>query len=128
MTNSFYLGQVIGLYLIVMAVYLFVRREKMAELRQNLQHEPVLLVLSGGIALILGLLIVLAHNVWVFGWPVIITLLGYLLIVVGLVRLFFPEKALALFDKMNKGPGLVMAAAVMLILGLWLTIAAFGWV
>ena len=39
-----------------------------------------------------GLAIVLTHNVWVADWPVIITLLGWLAVISGAVRIFAPHR------------------------------------
>lgn len=38
-----------------------------------------------------GLATVRAHNVWTRSWPVAVTLLGWLAVVVGLLRMFFPS-------------------------------------
>lgn len=50
--------------------------------------------LAGSLWLVAGLSIVLAHNRWTGGWPVLITVVGWFAIVGGLVRMFFPEFAL----------------------------------
>jgi hypothetical protein len=35
----------------------------------------------------------LVHNVWVLGWPVIITILGWLAVIGGTVRILAPQGA-----------------------------------
>lgn len=47
--------------------------------------------LNGALLFIGGLAIARAHNVWVRGWPVTITLAGWLMMLLGLFRMFFPE-------------------------------------
>ena len=46
---------------------------------------------NGTVIFIAGLAIVRAHNLWVRGWPVLITLSGWFLILLGLFRMFYPE-------------------------------------
>jgi hypothetical protein len=45
-------------------------------------------------ALVFGLLIVMFHNVWVGSWEVIITILGWLALLKGVVLLVQPEFAI----------------------------------
>jgi hypothetical protein len=55
---------------------------------------PVLLVyLSGTLALVAGIAIVRAHNRWKKGWPLMVTLMGWIAILGGLFRMFDPAYA-----------------------------------
>jgi uncharacterized membrane protein len=45
-------------------------------------------MLIGIISLLFGLIIVLTHSIWL-GWPIIITVVGYLAVLKGVVRLCF---------------------------------------
>lgn len=47
--------------------------------------------LNGAMLFVAGLAIIRAHNLWVRGWPVLITLAGWFLVLLGLFRMFFPE-------------------------------------
>lgn len=58
----------------------------MTQLTQN----PLILLVMGMFTLFLGLTIVLSHPKY-RGWPIIITLIGYLVMLKGIVLLFFPE-------------------------------------
>lgn len=46
---------------------------------------------NGAVLFVSGLAIVRAHNLWVRGWPVLVTLTGWAIILLGLFRMFFPE-------------------------------------
>jgi hypothetical protein len=50
---------------------------------------------NGAVLFVTGLAIVRAHNHWVRGWPVIVTLTGWVLLLLGLLRMFAPERYLA---------------------------------
>lgn len=46
---------------------------------------------NGAVLFVAGLAIVRAHNLWVRAWPVLVTLSGCFLMLLGLFRMFFPE-------------------------------------
>jgi hypothetical protein len=49
---------------------------------------PPVIYLSGVIGFVAGLAIVRAHNVWARNWTVLITLSGWMVLALGLVRMF----------------------------------------
>jgi hypothetical protein len=49
---------------------------------------PPVIYLSGVIGFVAGLAIVRAHNVWTRNWTVLITLSGWMVLALGLVRMF----------------------------------------
>ncbi len=52
------------------------------------------------LALLAGLAIVNTHNLWVAGWPVIITIFGWLAVVGGIIRIGFPGIVKAIAETM----------------------------
>lgn len=53
--------------------------------------SPTLVYLNGVLLFVAGLAIVRTHNVWVRRWPVLVTLLGWVALAIGLVRMFAPR-------------------------------------
>ena len=49
---------------------------------------PPVVYISGVLFFVAGLAIIRAHNLWIRSWPVLITLMGWLFLVLGLVRMF----------------------------------------
>lgn len=49
---------------------------------------PPVVYLSGTLFFVGGLAVVRAHNIWTTKWPVLVTLSGWLSLVLGLVRMF----------------------------------------
>jgi hypothetical protein len=79
--------------------------------------------LNGAILFVAGLSIVRAHNLWVRAWPVMVTLVGWFVILLGLFRMFAPE--LQLEAAKNTSP--VIAETMMaLAVGIFLTFKAYG--
>lgn len=52
---------------------------------------PAVTYLNGTLLFVAGLSIVRVHNRWTGGWPVLVTLAGWFVILGGLFRMFFPE-------------------------------------
>jgi hypothetical protein len=52
---------------------------------------PQVIYLNGTLLLVAGIAIVHAHNLWVRDWRVIVTAIGWVAVVFGLVRMFFPQ-------------------------------------
>lgn len=91
METTILLAQFWGwLLVITCAIYLF-KREPLSEELYRLAEDRGFTMLSGYIALLLGLATVILHNVWVADWRVVITLFGWLSLAKGIVRLGFPE-------------------------------------
>lgn len=80
-----------------------------------------LIALNGGLLFVAGLAIVRAHNRWTRGWPVLVTLVGWLGIFAGLFRMFAPEVQQA----GENAPTTIATAIVFGVIGLVLTINAY---
>ncbi len=78
--------------------------------------------LNGALLFVAGLSIVRAHNRWIRGWPVIVTLVGWLAILIGLFRMFAPE--LQLKGAQNT-PVVIAGAMIVLAIGIHLTFKAY---
>jgi uncharacterized membrane protein HdeD (DUF308 family) len=49
---------------------------------------PPVVYLSGVLMFVAGLAVVRAHNIWARNWTVLVTLTGWLFLVLGLIRMF----------------------------------------
>ncbi len=83
-----------------------------------------LVYVSGLFNLIIGLLVILSHNIWVADWRVLITIMGWLALTKGIVRLFFPEKLPKLAKKVSESWFMVICA-LFLSIGIYLTYIGF---
>jgi hypothetical protein len=79
--------------------------------------------LTGILLLVAGLSVVRAHNIWTRRWPVLITLLGWVIIFDGLFRMFVPQAEQTLQDIPIVGSYVV--DIVLLAIGLYLTFEAY---
>jgi hypothetical protein len=89
--SSKFLAKVFGIYLLVTGLLVLFNLQDFVFNIKNLLNTPSLLFLSGFITLILSILILVAHFKWQWGWPLIITLLGFWLFIKALILLLFPQ-------------------------------------
>ena len=57
----------------------------------EMTDNKAFVISTGYITLLMGLVTVILHNVWVWGWPLVITLLGWQTIIKGITKIGFPE-------------------------------------
>lgn len=118
---TLFLGTVIGWYLVIVSLFLLLRRDVLLKGMNDIMDQHGLLMVLAIMTLVLGLLMVTSHNVWVMGWPVVVTLFSWLVLIVGLLRLFLPDLAIKMGrGYMNHPTRLVIAGVITLIIGLFL--------
>ena len=127
MPTSVFLAKLLGPILLVTGVAMLVNRKDLDALAQELLRSRALLFLLGFIDLSVGLALVLTHNVWVADWRIIITLLGWLLLVRGAVRLLIPDQIKAFATTFLRNTNAVTGSlAAVTVLGL--VLCYFGYV
>jgi uncharacterized protein YjeT (DUF2065 family) len=91
-------------------------------------QSPMLVVLAGYAAFVPGLAIVYFHNRWTGGWPVVVTVMGWLSLVVGLIRMIFPTQIAAMASKLAPAPGgaLIAIGVVFLLIGGFLSFKGYA--
>ncbi len=126
MDTSLFLARLLGPMLVVLAVGLLVRQDSWRTMANDFVANRPLLFLSGFLTLLGGLALVNTHNVWEAGWPVIITIFGWLAVIGGTARMLFPETVVGISARMLKEKTwLTVAGAVEGLLGLWLCYAGY---
>jgi hypothetical protein len=122
-----FLSRLIGLFAILFAITLIAHRQATLVTLGALGHNPPLLFIFGMVWLAVGLAIVLGHNVWAGGTlPIIITLIGWLILVRGLLFLFLPPAAsIGLFTGLPLGLLFYLYTIIFLVFGLYLTYSGF---
>ena len=84
----------------------------------GIARHPAAPIVSGLYAVLMGLLVVLTHNIWTSDLRVIVTVLGWLALASGVVLLFVPEVYQAILKRVPITPKLIaLRGLVRLILG-----------
>lgn len=91
MALSIFLAKLLGLYFLLIATDLLLRKNELKQAVKDFASSKGLLVLSGSNSLLFGLAIVISHPIYEINWQGFITILGYLLILRGIYRVAFPS-------------------------------------
>jgi hypothetical protein len=87
------IGGLVGPTFVAIAIAMLLNVGSMPLIAAQVARDPALILLSGILLLVAGIAIVRAHNVWSGGWPVLVTIVGWLALLGGLARIFFPHSA-----------------------------------
>lgn len=127
MTASKMIAGLIGPTLVAIAVALLLNLGSFPALAAQISHDPALIFLSGILLFVAGLAMVRAHNIWAAAWPVLVTVLGWLAVVGGISRMFFPTRLAAVAAEIGQRTGWIIAGAVvLLVLGAFLSFKAYS--
>ncbi len=126
MDSSVFLARLLGPTMLVLGLGLLVNRSTYRNLSLEVLDSRALLFIAGLIAFVAGLAIVLTHNVWVAGWPLIITIFGWASVFAGIVRIVFPDKVAQLGRRVADNQGFLLFGIVLYLgLGAWLIYAGY---
>jgi hypothetical protein len=122
MANSKTIAGLIGPTLIALAAATLINLGSISTLVESVSHDPALVMVSGVLSFVAGLAVVRVHNHWAGDWAVLVTILGWLLLVGGLVRLLFPIWLAGMAANFAQSTGLIAGEAlVFLVIGAFLS-------
>jgi len=130
MDTSRYIARLMGPLMLVigigMTAGMFVEGESYSSLMKEFIGSRALIFITGVLALLAGLIVVNAHNLWVPDWRVLITALGWLATFRGVMNLVFPALVQTMGDRLVAShAGVVAGAAFMIVLGAILSIMGY---
>lgn len=91
MELSNFLSRIIGKYFIIVSMAMLINRQHFIFCLNNLINNPTLIFVAGFFILILGLVMVMSHNVWLWNWRLIITIISWLTLIKGVSILIYPN-------------------------------------
>lgn len=126
MNASLFIARMFGLYILILAPILLFKRELFKRVMEDFSKNYAVLFLTGIFTLIIGLAIVLTHNIWVMNWTVIITIFGWAALIKGICFLAFPGSLSKFSDFYSKAKVFpVVHAVIALLVGIYLTYMGF---
>ena len=90
METSIFLGKFWGWYLIIFFLVLSFNPKRIRQIFEDLKDQKFVIIIAF-MAIVIGLLNILFHNIWESNWTAIITLMGWGWLVIGLLLLAFPD-------------------------------------
>ncbi|HZC54598.1 MAG TPA: hypothetical protein VE396_00940 [Xanthobacteraceae bacterium] len=127
MQASIFLARLLGPLLLLPGLGMLLTPRLFKTMGTELVGSLTLIYLFGLIDLASGLAIVLTHNVWVANWRVIITLIGWLMLIRGAVRILLADRIMPYAKKLLGNKRLLpVSGGIMVLLGL--VLCYFGYV
>src|SRR5210317_460522 len=100
MNSSIFLAKFWGWYLIIFFLILSFNPKRIKQIFEDLRDEKFL-ILSSFMAIIVGLLNILFHDIWEPNWKCIITLMGWMSLFIGLSLFIFPKRTIDWLEFIN---------------------------
>ncbi|PIR46889.1 MAG: hypothetical protein COV07_01925 [Candidatus Vogelbacteria bacterium CG10_big_fil_rev_8_21_14_0_10_45_14] len=127
MELSLYLARLFGVYLVLEGLVLLVRQGFLHRVLRDLVRTTALRYLIGILVVLAGASIVFYHNIWQEGYVGLVTLIGWLLLVKGVLYLFIPERTLRnLVRALDKRHWYVVFGVFCMAVGLYLVKMGFA--
>jgi uncharacterized membrane protein len=126
---TLYLARAVGLFCFLLCAALAVRPRTSVLALKEIADSPGLLLLTGVVTMAAGAALVVGHSIWAGGaLTLIVTVLGWAILIKGLVLIALPSSRLAALYRVLHYPAafrLTMVVAAVLSLGLvWLALRA----
>jgi hypothetical protein len=120
METTIWIAKFLGPIFLAVSVPMIVTPARLQETTQRFLADSPLVMISGVLAMTGGLAIVNSHNVWIWGWPLIVTLFGWALAIGGAVRIVAPAVVDEVGGAMRDRPTATRVAGVV-----WASLGAF---
>jgi hypothetical protein len=126
--RTIFLSRVIGIYSLIFAVVEVTRRAAMIDMVTALNNAPASLFVTGAFTLLLGIAMVVGHNVWTGGAaPVVVTIVGWLALLKGAALIFLSQgQGASVLEATHYADLYYFYTAITLVLGVYLTYAGFS--
>lgn len=127
MELSLYLAQLMSVSLVVIGLALLLRNSYYTKVYKAWVKHEGLLLLAAMMVLVAGVAVVLVHNVWIASWEVIITIVGWALVLKGVLLLLLPGEMAKLTESVMKTKWLLPLGGVIWVVG-GLYLGYYAWV
>ncbi|MEY8013718.1 hypothetical protein [Mycobacterium servetii] len=119
-------ARVLGLFLVIVDVTAVARASDMQKLLSQFEANSLWTWVAGAFILLFGLIVVAAHQSWHGAAAIIVSLLGWLITLRGILLLAFPKAFVSLANSMIGAQGLWVSLCIAFtFVGLYLTYV--GW-
>ena len=117
MDLSVFLARIFAVLYLIVGIGILLNAEYYRKAYSDMIRDTGIMYLGGAIALVIGYLMVAYHNFWVKDWSVIITIIGWLALIKGLLMFILPKTMINLTTFVFKEKYVPVVSAVALILG-----------
>jgi len=121
MEQSLFLAQFWGWLMLIISLIFLLKNKKFIKGIYSMVGERLFSMPAGYIALILGLVTIITHNIWASDWRVVITIFGWMSLIKGVMLIGFSSTLEGMVKYFQKNTGLIkFMLFLMAILSIWL--------
>lgn len=125
METSIVIARIMGPPFVIAALHLFLYRKHVQKVMDEMMKSEAALFFGGFAALVMGMIFVTLHNVWE-GWPIIITLIGWIGLAKGTTLMLWPKVSKGMVAYVGKSSSMVpLGGLIALVLGGYLCYAGY---
>lgn len=125
MDRSKFIASLAGPVFLALGLSMLLNRDLFPAIAQQISASYPLIIVSGALTLVAGLAILRVHNDWA-GWHSVVTLLGWLLVLGGALRILMPRQLATIASNVSMDSAyLVVPALILSALGAFLTAKAY---
>jgi len=118
MNTSIFVVQIAAVIYLSVGVGMLINPDYYQRLFAEVSKDSLAMYVGGFMALILGFTLVTYHNIWVQGWQVLVTIIGWLALIKGFLILAFPRVMQRLTKSMLKTKNTSSLSVFVILLGL----------
>jgi uncharacterized membrane protein HdeD (DUF308 family) len=126
MQASIFLARLLGPLLLVPGVSILINPRIFRAMATEVVGSVTLVFLFGILDFAAGLAIVLTHNVWAANWRVLITLIGWLMLIRGAARMLITDTLMSYGARFIRNKQLIPVSGIVLVI-LGLVFCYFGY-
>ncbi|MBT3413294.1 MAG: hypothetical protein HOJ15_00460 [Candidatus Jacksonbacteria bacterium] len=120
MELSIFLGKVVAWYLVIAGASILINRNFIKEYTKGFSKNAALLYFAGVISLIIGLMMVISHNIWASDWRVVVTIVGWLALLKGIVLLVSPSSMIKVARAWRDSIFLSISTIILVLAGIYM--------
>jgi len=124
MDTVHFLAQLWGFSLVIIPLSFLINQKHAEKFLDHTINEDSLTV-HGILRVVLGMAMVLSHNTWASDWKIIITVLGWLLLISGIGLLFFTKWIHAIISHVRHKGWIPVILVIVILIGCFLIYAGF---
>lgn len=87
------ISTIVAFVLVVLGFSYFLQADRWTRVARYAIDSPHRFLITALVMIVFGLVIVINHNLWVLGWPVVTTIFGWILTIKGASFLVYPQFA-----------------------------------
>ena len=113
---SIFFARLWGSFFVIFGLLFIITRQLGKTIEMT--DDKAFVISTGYITLIMGLITAILHNIWVYSWEIVITILGWSTLIKGIMKVGWPEEIHKQAQRFKKKQWL--SAILLILLGAWL--------